>query len=236
VSYSNELAIKHAIDFRAVIGSGWYRGVFPKTMISREKDRNHRHSRDRRFSTRRRLAGLELGKGQQDVEGQSTHRGRGIELLGDRDDEITCFFVIEAVGGAEDAVRNGLKGMRVLASSPSIASWITSCIDGIECLNCGLQQLAQSPASSDKTPHDYKDLTRSIWLISLVRQEGLGANRAGKLGMLVEPRFVRKHRLHGRRDEPTCVCFDARGINVFDRSPASLFPVPRACKVLQPKA
>jgi predicted phage terminase large subunit-like protein len=38
VSYSNELAIKHAIDFRAVITSEWYRRVFPKTVVSREKD------------------------------------------------------------------------------------------------------------------------------------------------------------------------------------------------------
>jgi predicted phage terminase large subunit-like protein len=38
VSYSNELATKHAIDFRAVMGSEWYRRVFPKTVVSREKD------------------------------------------------------------------------------------------------------------------------------------------------------------------------------------------------------
>jgi hypothetical protein len=38
VSYSNELAIKHAIDFRAVVNSPWYRRAFPKTKISREKD------------------------------------------------------------------------------------------------------------------------------------------------------------------------------------------------------
>jgi predicted phage terminase large subunit-like protein len=38
VSYSNDLAIKHAIDFRAVVNSPWYRRAFPKTRISREKD------------------------------------------------------------------------------------------------------------------------------------------------------------------------------------------------------
>jgi predicted phage terminase large subunit-like protein len=38
VSYSSELAIKHAIDFRAVMASAWYRRAFPKTMVSREKD------------------------------------------------------------------------------------------------------------------------------------------------------------------------------------------------------
>jgi len=38
VSYSSELAIKHAIDFRAVLASAWYCRAFPKTMVSREKD------------------------------------------------------------------------------------------------------------------------------------------------------------------------------------------------------
>ena len=38
VSYSNDLTVKHAIDFRAVMSSPWYRRVFPNTMISREKD------------------------------------------------------------------------------------------------------------------------------------------------------------------------------------------------------
>ena len=38
VSYSNDLAIKHANDFRAVLGSRWYRRIFPNTKISREKD------------------------------------------------------------------------------------------------------------------------------------------------------------------------------------------------------
>ena len=38
VSYSNELATKHANDFRAVVTSAWYRRVFPDTIVSREKD------------------------------------------------------------------------------------------------------------------------------------------------------------------------------------------------------
>src|SRR5215471_6878714 len=38
VSYSSELATKHANDFRAVLGSDWYRRVFPNTRISRDKD------------------------------------------------------------------------------------------------------------------------------------------------------------------------------------------------------
>ena len=38
VSYSSELAVKHANDFRAVMTAEWYRRVFPATKISREKD------------------------------------------------------------------------------------------------------------------------------------------------------------------------------------------------------
>src|SRR6516165_9867810 len=38
VSYSNELTVKHANDFRAVISSAWYRRIFPDTKVSREKD------------------------------------------------------------------------------------------------------------------------------------------------------------------------------------------------------
>jgi predicted phage terminase large subunit-like protein len=38
VSYSNDLAIKHANDFRAVVSSSWYRRIFRNTRISREKD------------------------------------------------------------------------------------------------------------------------------------------------------------------------------------------------------
>ena len=38
VSYSNDLAVKHANDFRAVMNSVWYRRVFPNAKVSREKD------------------------------------------------------------------------------------------------------------------------------------------------------------------------------------------------------
>jgi predicted phage terminase large subunit-like protein len=38
VSYSSDLANKHAIDFRAVMNSEWYRRVFPRTAVSGEKD------------------------------------------------------------------------------------------------------------------------------------------------------------------------------------------------------
>ena len=37
-SYSNDLAGKFSNDFRAVLGSGWYRAAFPATRISRTKD------------------------------------------------------------------------------------------------------------------------------------------------------------------------------------------------------
>jgi hypothetical protein len=38
VSYSNDLAVKLANDFRAVMTSDWYQRVFPETRVSREKD------------------------------------------------------------------------------------------------------------------------------------------------------------------------------------------------------
>jgi predicted phage terminase large subunit-like protein len=38
VSYSSELAVKHALDCRAVIQSDWYRRLFPKTRISPDKN------------------------------------------------------------------------------------------------------------------------------------------------------------------------------------------------------
>lgn len=37
-SYSHELAVKHAIDFRAIMKSAWYKRVFPNTRISSEKN------------------------------------------------------------------------------------------------------------------------------------------------------------------------------------------------------
>src|SRR5262249_50286145 len=42
VSYANDLAVKHANDFRAVIGSSWYHRVFPLTKVSREKDTEYK--------------------------------------------------------------------------------------------------------------------------------------------------------------------------------------------------
>src|SRR5258708_14281984 len=64
VSYSNELAIKHAIDFRAVMSSDWYRRVFPKTKISREKDTQYETmttARGYRYATS--LGGTLTGRG-----------------------------------------------------------------------------------------------------------------------------------------------------------------------------
>jgi len=64
VSYSSELAIKHAIDFRAVLSSEWYRRVFPKTVVSREKDtqvETMTTSRGYRYATS--LGGTLTGRG-----------------------------------------------------------------------------------------------------------------------------------------------------------------------------
>jgi predicted phage terminase large subunit-like protein len=38
LSYSSDLAVKHAADFRAVVNAPWYRRVFPAMRISREKN------------------------------------------------------------------------------------------------------------------------------------------------------------------------------------------------------
>jgi predicted phage terminase large subunit-like protein len=64
VSYSNELAIKHAIDFRAVMTSAWYRRVFPKTLVGREKDTQYETmttARGYRYATS--LGGTLTGRG-----------------------------------------------------------------------------------------------------------------------------------------------------------------------------
>jgi hypothetical protein len=64
VSYSNELAIKHALDFRAVVSSEWYRRVFPKTRVSKEKDTQFETmttARGYRFATS--LGGTLTGRG-----------------------------------------------------------------------------------------------------------------------------------------------------------------------------
>jgi hypothetical protein len=64
VSYSNELATKHAIDFRAVISSAWYRRIFPRTAVSREKDTQFETmttARGFRFATS--LGGTLTGRG-----------------------------------------------------------------------------------------------------------------------------------------------------------------------------
>ena len=37
-SYSENLAVKHALDCRAVMEAGWYRRIFPNTRLSREKN------------------------------------------------------------------------------------------------------------------------------------------------------------------------------------------------------
>ena len=38
VSYANDLAVKHANDFRAIVSSSWYRSIFPQMRISRAKN------------------------------------------------------------------------------------------------------------------------------------------------------------------------------------------------------
>src|ERR1700724_2168910 len=64
VSYSADLAIKHAIDFRAVVTSEWYRRIFPRAAVSREKDTQFETmttARGFRFATS--LGGTLTGRG-----------------------------------------------------------------------------------------------------------------------------------------------------------------------------
>ena len=64
VSYSSELSVKHAIDFRAVLASEWYRRIFPKTRVSRERDTQFETmttARGFRFATS--LGGTLTGRG-----------------------------------------------------------------------------------------------------------------------------------------------------------------------------
>src|SRR6202158_1016883 len=64
VSYSNELAIKHAIDFRAVMSSDWYGRVFPRTKVSREKDTQYETmTTDRGYRYATALGGTLTGRG-----------------------------------------------------------------------------------------------------------------------------------------------------------------------------
>src|SRR5258708_7887995 len=116
---------------------------------------------------------------------------------------------------------------------------MTPRIDEIECLNRGLHHCAQPAASSNKIPRYYKDVTCSILLASITSRESLGANRVCKLGMLVEPRFVRKHRLHCRRDESTRRRFDAGSVNIFFNAMCghwlSRFTFPEAAKFFNQK-
>jgi hypothetical protein len=64
VSYSSDLATKHANDFRAVLSSDWYRRIFPGTKIGREKDTQTETmttARGHRLATS--LGGTLLGRG-----------------------------------------------------------------------------------------------------------------------------------------------------------------------------
>jgi hypothetical protein len=64
VSYANELAVKHANDFRAVMNSVWYRRVFPGTRVSREKDTQYETmTTDRGYRYTTSLNGTLTGRG-----------------------------------------------------------------------------------------------------------------------------------------------------------------------------
>ena len=72
MSYSNDLTVKHALDFRAVVSSSWYRRVFPNTRVSKEKDTQ--------FETMTTARGYRYGTS---VNGTLTGRGADIIVLDD---------------------------------------------------------------------------------------------------------------------------------------------------------
>lgn len=90
VSYSAELALKHARDCRAIMNLPFYRRAFPRTVLSRERSAEHDFtttSRGGRFST--------------SVGGTMTGRGGDVIIIDDP---------IKPEDAASDAVRNGVNG------------------------------------------------------------------------------------------------------------------------------
>lgn len=90
VSYSGELALKHARDCRAIMGMPFYRRAFPNTVLSRERSAEHDFTttaRGGRFST--------------SVGGTMTGRGGDVIIIDDP---------IKPEDAASDAVRNAVNG------------------------------------------------------------------------------------------------------------------------------
>lgn len=90
VSYSAELALKHARDCRAIMGMPFYRRAFPHTVLSRERSAEHDFTttaRGGRFST--------------SVSGTMTGRGGDVIIIDDP---------IKPEDAASDAVRNAVNG------------------------------------------------------------------------------------------------------------------------------
>lgn len=90
VSYSAELALKHARDCRAIMGMSFYRRAFPQTVLSRERSAEHDFTttaRGGRFST--------------SVGGTMTGRGGDLIIIDDP---------IKPEDAASDAVRNMVNG------------------------------------------------------------------------------------------------------------------------------
>lgn len=62
ISYANELSLKHAADFRSVVTSGWYRGLFPRFAIkTNRKNEIETSERGSRFAGS--IGGSVLGRG-----------------------------------------------------------------------------------------------------------------------------------------------------------------------------
>src|SRR5271166_3228834 len=63
VSYSSELAAKHANDFRAIITSPWYRKIFPNTVIGKKDSEGEIELTQRGFRLSTSVGGTLTGRG-----------------------------------------------------------------------------------------------------------------------------------------------------------------------------
>src|SRR6266566_7394135 len=72
ISYSSDLAIKHANDFRAIMSAPWYRSLFPATRISRMKNTE--------FETVTTRSGFRLATS---IDGTLTGRGGDVMIVDD---------------------------------------------------------------------------------------------------------------------------------------------------------
>src|SRR5437588_6351720 len=71
-----------------------------------------------------------------------------------------------------------------------------------------------------KISHETKDLPGPrrfpMCKSALIRQKNFGPKGLSTISMLIEPGFIRQHRLHGRSDKPTGVSLRSISLLAFD--------------------